>query len=83
MQQLELLDIPSPCRQICETNSKGYCIGCFRNREERLRWNEFSNEQRRIVLKRCYTRKLKAIREKKAALEVENEQIPNQTSFFD
>ncbi|MBN3859882.1 DUF1289 domain-containing protein [Neisseriaceae bacterium PsAf] len=83
MQQLEFFDIPSPCRRICQTNSKGYCIGCFRNREERLHWNEFSNEQRRIILRRCHARRVKAIRERKAALERENEQTPEQTSFFD
>jgi len=36
-QQLEFFDIPSPCRGICQADDRGFCRGCLRSREERLR----------------------------------------------
>ena len=51
MDQLEFFEIPSPCIGVCEANSKGFCKGCFRSREERLYWLEFSTEQKRQVVR--------------------------------
>ncbi len=62
--QGEFFQIPSPCQSICEMNSKGYCIGCFRNRNERLHWNQFSEFQKQLVVNLCNKRKLKVIQAK-------------------
>lgn len=57
MPQLELFHIPSPCIGVCEVNSKGYCKGCFRSREERLYWLQLTDERKRDVLRLCQLRK--------------------------
>lgn len=63
MEQQELFDIPSPCINVCEANSKGFCKGCLRSREERLNWRNFSNEEKKRVLRRCVARKRKFLAE--------------------
>ena len=55
--QLEFFDVPSPCIGICQTDDKGYCLGCMRTREERLGWLNFSGADRQKVIKRCRQRK--------------------------
>ncbi len=55
--QLEFFDIPSPCVSVCETDEKGLCLGCFRNRDERLNWNNFTSDDKQKVIKRCKQRK--------------------------
>ncbi|WP_028884694.1 DUF1289 domain-containing protein [Taylorella asinigenitalis] len=71
MEQEELFDIPSPCINVCQANSRGFCQGCYRSRDERFNWNTFSNSQKRKVITLCRGRKLRAIRDhfasKKAA----------------
>lgn len=62
--QGEFFQIPSPCQGICQMNSKGYCIGCFRNRDERLYWNNFSEFQKQLVINLCNKRKIKVIQVK-------------------
>lgn len=59
--QGELFEIPSPCKRICQMNNKGYCIGCFRSRDERLYWNEFTNFQKQLVVNLCEKRRLKVL----------------------
>lgn len=56
-EQLEFFDIPSPCIRRCETDSKGYCLGCFRSRDERFNWLKYTPAQQRMVLKLCQQRK--------------------------
>jgi len=55
--QLEFFDVPSPCVSVCETDAKGLCLGCFRNRDERLSWNSFTSDDKQKVIKRCKQRK--------------------------
>ena len=72
--QIELFPVPSPCIGICTTNSKGYCLGCFRSRNERFNWNDFTPVQKMRVIDLCKKRKEiveekrreKALKEKKA-----------------
>ncbi len=61
MEQYELFDLPSPCINVCEANSKGYCKGCLRSREERHLWLKFNNLQKRHVLKLCRLRRAKLV----------------------
>ncbi len=55
--QLEFFDVPSPCIGVCQTDDKGYCLGCMRTREERLSWLNLSCGDRQKVIKRCRQRK--------------------------
>jgi len=50
MQQIEIFDIPSPCKGICLVNNRGYCKGCYRSRDERFSWNSLTNAQKKKVL---------------------------------
>lgn len=69
MEQLEFFDIPSPCINVCQVNAKGYCMGCFRTRDERFYWQQLSNSQKREVLRACRFRRFKAFKEKLAQKE--------------
>ena len=55
--QLEFFDVPSPCMGICQSNVKGYCLGCMRTRDERQNWIDFDNDNKKKVIKRCIQRK--------------------------
>lgn len=54
--QLELFSLGSPCIGVCQTDARGYCLGCHRSRDERFRWLEMSDEQKREVLRLCRDR---------------------------
>lgn len=56
MEQIEIFEIPSPCRGICQVNNRGYCKGCFRSREERFHWNALTDQQKRQVITLCQQR---------------------------
>lgn len=47
-QQLEFFTIPSPCRGICQSDSRGYCLGCLRSREERFRWTSMADDEKEM-----------------------------------
>lgn len=79
-QQLEFFEIPSPCIGVCQSDEKGLCRGCMRNRQERFDWMTFSDEQKRDVLRLCRQRFLRLRRQGK---ESENEPHPDQPSLFD
>ncbi|GAB56417.1 hypothetical protein GPUN_2302 [Glaciecola punicea ACAM 611] len=65
MQQMEFFIIPSPCIGICESGPRGYCIGCFRSREERTHWQDVDDHTKRIIVSACNRRK-KAFNARKA-----------------
>ncbi len=77
MKQIEIFEIPSPCIGICQSGPRGYCIGCFRNREERLHWNAIDDNAKRHVIKACNLRRKRAEREanKKGVKPTENNQM--------
>lgn len=56
MQQLELLSIENPCINVCQSDKRGYCLGCFRSRDERFGWNQFTPQQKRKVIELCKQR---------------------------
>lgn len=56
-EQIEIFEIPSPCRGICQANNRGYCLGCLRSREERFYWNQLSDAQKRHVINLCNQRR--------------------------
>ena len=55
--QLEFFDVPSPCVGVCQSNEKGYCLGCMRTRDERKEWSTLNNNDKQKVIKRCIQRK--------------------------
>ncbi|MGS0674361.1 DUF1289 domain-containing protein [Shewanella sp. 30m-9] len=57
MEQLEFFEIPSPCIGVCQSDARGYCKGCLRNRNERFNWLEFSDAQKYDVIRLCQQRK--------------------------
>lgn len=82
MEQLELFDIPSPCINVCQSNAKGYCMGCFRTRDERFYWQQLSNPQKRAVLKACRYRRFKAYKEKLANIQTQDSPEQENLSLF-
>ncbi|KTF12433.1 DUF1289 domain-containing protein [Pseudoalteromonas sp. H105] len=67
MQQIEIFEIPSPCKGICEVNNRGYCKGCYRSRDERFSWNSFTNTQKKKVIELCQQRYKRYIQKQRAA----------------
>ena len=84
MNQLEFFDIPSPCIGVCTANSKGYCKGCLRSRDERMYWAKLSNIDRRKVIRLCAARKRKLLdaMRKNAAADEQNV-APQMDDLFD
>ncbi|MDO5686689.1 MAG: DUF1289 domain-containing protein [Neisseria sp.] len=81
MEQLEFFDIPSPCIGVCAANSKGYCRGCLRSRDERLLWSRLSNEEKKRVLRLCAARKRKLLDIMRSKNEPTDE-LPPQDDLF-
>ncbi|MGF1767232.1 DUF1289 domain-containing protein [Enterovibrio makurazakiensis] len=85
MEQLDFFTVPSPCIGVCQANNKGYCKGCFRSRDERFQWNDFSSEQRRNVVRLCKQRYQRILKAKlaKDAMQSAEEINPQQSLFAD
>jgi len=68
MQQVELFPVENPCVGVCQSNAKGYCLGCLRSRTERQRWNSMMPAEKMRVIDVCRLRKakLEALKQKKA-----------------
>ncbi|WP_312057179.1 DUF1289 domain-containing protein [Pantoea brenneri] len=77
-EQLEFFPVPSPCRGICQSDARGYCLGCLRSRDERFNWLRFSDAQKREVLRLCYQRRLRLQRQQNK----EEPLDPHQPSLF-
>ena len=59
MQQVELFPVPSPCIDVCQSNAKGYCLGCLRSRAERQKWHDMMPAEKLRVIDLCALRKAK------------------------
>jgi len=57
VEQLNFFSIPSPCIGVCQSDEKGYCIGCLRSRNERFNWISLSDGQKSEVIKLALQRK--------------------------
>lgn len=60
MQQLEFFDIQSPCIGVCQSGPKGFCLGCYRSRDERMYWLQLEPDVKYKVIKACANRKKRA-----------------------
>lgn len=52
-----IFPIQSPCQRKCHTNKKGFCTTCYRSRNERFQWLEFSDAQKMAILEKCKRRR--------------------------
>lgn len=77
-EQLEFFPVPSPCRGICQTDTRGYCLGCLRSRDERFNWLRFSDAQKREVIRLCQQRRQRLQRQQKG----EEPHAPQQPELF-
>jgi predicted Fe-S protein YdhL (DUF1289 family) len=75
--QLELFDIPNPCIGVCESNSRGYCRGCLRSRDERFNWHQKPATEQAHILKLLTQRRarLNAKEKKEQALPEQGESL--------
>ena len=79
--QLEFFDVPSPCVGVCQSDKKGYCLGCMRTRDERQNWKNIDSENKKKVIKRCIQRKKRKDNKKQAkVIEFNNEEHSQQSS---
>lgn len=63
--QLDFFDVPSPCVGICQSDEKGYCLGCMRTRDERQSWGRYDNDDKQKVIKRCIQRRKRKLAKQK------------------
>lgn len=53
--------VASPCVGVCQLNREtGYCLGCWRTREEIAWWSRFEDEKRLEVLQALRDRQTEA-----------------------
>jgi hypothetical protein len=81
--QGELFHTPNPCKSICTVNNKGFCKGCFRSREERFHWNEFSEYQKHLVVQLCQSREKRVEAAKRKKLLQQAQLLAKQKTQFD
>lgn len=74
-EQLEIFDIPSPCIGRCEMNTQGYCLGCYRSRQERFNWSKMNQQDKRNVLRLCRQRYLRMVQKTESKVEKETNQL--------
>jgi predicted Fe-S protein YdhL (DUF1289 family) len=46
MSELLRATVPSPCRDVCQLDTQGICIGCGRSIAEITEWTRADNERR-------------------------------------
>lgn len=76
MQQIELFPVQNPCVGVCQSNAKGYCLGCLRSRTERQKWNDMAPAEKMKVLDLCKLRRSKLedmIKKKQAATQAKSQ----------
>lgn len=80
--QGELFSIPNPCKGVCTSNSRGYCRGCLRSRQERFHWHEFSPFQQQLIANACEKRRLKILAARNGVMEEDFGEEPDQADLF-
>ncbi|MEG3765617.1 DUF1289 domain-containing protein [Alteromonas sp. 14N.309.X.WAT.G.H12] len=80
--QMEFFDVPSPCIGVCQSGPKGYCLGCFRSRDERLYWLKIDDAAKRTIIRACQRRKQVALRRQATESDETAGLAPQQHSLF-
>ena len=75
LKQIEIFEITSPCIGVCQSGPKGFCLGCFRSREERVHWVKLEQDVQSKIIKAC------ALRKKRAKAAKKNKQSVTDTSL--
>ena len=57
LKQIEIFEITSPCIGVCQSGPKGFCVGCFRSRDERVHWIKLEQDVQSKINKACVARK--------------------------
>lgn len=73
--QGQLFHTDNPCRSICAVNNKGFCKGCFRSREERFHWHDFTEYQKHLVVQMCQVREKRVEAARRKRLQQETQQV--------
>lgn len=84
MSQLELFELPNPCIGVCQSNQRGYCVGCLRSRDERFNWHNKEIAERARILKLLEQRRARRDAARLAGKPVpnlESDEPPTQDSF--
>ena len=79
MKQIEIFEITSPCIGVCQSGPKGFCVGCFRSREERVHWINLEQDVQSKIIKACAGRKKRA----KAVIKKSTHDTSPQLGFSD
>ncbi|MCW8345070.1 DUF1289 domain-containing protein [Vibrio sp. ZSDZ65] len=82
MEQLEFFNVPSPCVGVCTVDTKGYCQGCMRKREERFNWLFFTPTQQLHIIKLCRQRYRRKMANAKQDDALQNEPSNPQQNLF-
>ena len=53
---IEMTEVPSPCIQICNLDSKDVCFGCRRTLTEIGNWSKYTNEEKEEIIKKTRER---------------------------
>jgi predicted Fe-S protein YdhL (DUF1289 family) len=77
LKQIEIFEITSPCIGVCQSGPKGFCVGCFRSREERVHWVNLEQDVQSKIIKACAARKkrAKAVKKNKKSTTVPSPQL--------
>ena len=77
MKQIEIFEITSPCIGVCQSGPKGFCLGCYRSREERVHWTKLEQDVQSKIVKACGNRKRRAqqIAKRKKPIETNSQQL--------
>ena len=81
MKQIEIFEITSPCIGVCQSGPSGYCLGCFRSRDERLHWTKLEQDVQSKIIKACAMRKKRLAAKKAKPANVLNR--PQQNDLFE
>lgn len=81
MKQIEIFEITSPCIGVCQSGPKGFCVGCFRSRDERVHWINLEQDVQSQIIKACARRKKRAQALSKSKQNPTD--IPTQLGFLD
>lgn len=71
MDQLELFEIASPCIGVCQSNNRGYCLGCLRSRDERFNWHLKPANERAHILRLLVQRRARLKQKQQNAVTTE------------
>jgi predicted Fe-S protein YdhL (DUF1289 family) len=82
VEQIEIFEIPSPCKGICEVNNRGYCKGCYRSRDERFNWGRLTAQQKRAVIILCRQRYARFLKKKASTVSTIHTNVEQQNLDF-